>query len=195
VIGLIRGTVVLVEGSTVLVDTGGVGYEVLVPDSAIGRLVPGSEAILFTRHIIREDANFLCGFFDREDRSVFDLLMEVKGCGPKVCLALIGQVSSNGVISAIVTADAKFLCRATGVGQRLAERIILELRTKVESGRGAAVAIAAAMVPASPDRDLVDALTVLGYRRQEIDLVLPKLDAETAGDARLKQALQLLRKK
>jgi Holliday junction DNA helicase RuvA len=193
VIGLLRGTVVEIEGNLVLLEVAGVGYEVIVPDSALSRLAPKSEAVLYTRQIFREDGVTLCGFLDRGERRVFDLLLEVKGCGPRVAQALIGQVGADLVSTSIISNDAKTLSRATGVGQRLAERIILELRPKIEKGAfvlsgGIAVAVT------SPDRDLVEALATLGYRRPDAELAATKVDSGLALDERIKLALQLLKK-
>ena len=120
-IGLLRGTVVEIEGNLALIEVCGVGYEIIVPDSALSRLSPKSEVTLYTRQIFREDGVTLCGFLDRGERRVFDLLLEVKGCGPRVAQALIGQVGADAVSTSIIANDAKTLCRATGVGQRLAD--------------------------------------------------------------------------
>lgn len=191
-IGLIRGTVVEIEGNLALIEVSGVGYEVIVPDSALPKLGLNTEVVLYTRQIIREDSVTLCGFLERTERRVFDLLLEVKGCGPKVATALIGQVGADTVSGAIVSNDAKTLARATGVGLRLAERIILELRPKIE--KGAFVLSSGVAVVSSPDRDLVEALTTLGYRRTDAESVTGKVDSALPLDERIKQSLQLLKK-
>lgn len=192
-IGLLRGSVVEIEGNLALIEVAGVGYEVIVPDSALGRLAPKSDVTLYTRQIFREDGVTLCGFLDRNERRVFDLLLEVKGCGPKVAQALIGQVGADAISSSIIGNDAKTLSRASGVGQRLAERIILELKPKIEKGTFVLGGSAAAVV-SNPDRDLVEALVTLGYRRQDADMCAGKIDADLPLDERIKQALQLLKK-
>jgi Holliday junction DNA helicase RuvA len=193
VIGLLRGTVVEIEGNLALIEVAGVGYEVIVPDSALGKLSPTSDVMLYTRQIFREDGVTLCGFLDRGERRVFDLLLEVKGCGPRVAQALIGQVGADAVSTSIIANDAKTLGRATGVGQRLAERIILELRPKIEKGAFVLTG-GTAVVLTSPDRDLVEALATLGYRRPDAELVASKIDSTLALDERIKYALQLLKK-
>jgi len=193
VIGLLRGTVVEIEGNLVLIEVAGVGYEVIVADSALGKLNPKAEVMLYTRQIFREDGVTLCGFLDRGERRVFDLLLEVKGCGPRVAQALIGQVGADLVSTSIIANDAKTLSRATGVGQRLAERIILELRPKIEKG-AFVLSGGTAVVVSSPDRDLVEALATLGYRRPDAELAASKVDMSLALDERIKLALQLLKK-
>ena len=192
-IGLLRGTVVEIEGNLVLLEVAGVGYEVIVPDSALSRLAPKAEAMLYTRQIFREDGVTLCGFLDRGERRVFDLLLEVKGCGPRVAQALIGQVGADLVSTSIIANDAKTLSRATGVGQRLAERIILELRPKIEKG-AFVLSGGTAVIVSSPDRDLVEALSTLGYRRPDAELVASKVDCGLPLDERIKLALQFLKK-
>lgn len=192
-IGLLRGTVVEIEGNLVLIEVAGVGYEVIVADSALSKLNPKTEVMLYTRQIFREDGVTLCGFLDRGERRVFDLLLEVKGCGPRVAQALIGQVGADLVSTSIIANDAKTLSRATGVGQRLAERIILELRPKIEKG-AFVLSGGTAVVISSPDRDLVEALATLGYRRPDAELAASKVDTSLALDERIKLALQLLKK-
>lgn len=193
-IGLLRGTVVEIEGNLALIEVSGVGYEVIVPDSALGRLAPKSDVTLYTRQIFREDGVTLCGFLDRNERRVFDLLLEVKGCGPKVAQALIGQVGADAISTSIIGSDAKTLSRATGVGQRLAERIILELKPKIEKGAFVLSTGGSAVILSSPDRDLVEALVTLGYRRQDADLTASKVDSSLPPDERIKNSLQLLKK-
>jgi len=172
-IGRLRGVLVELDGGLAVVDAGGVGYEVSLPDLVAASLPPaGEEIILLTRQIFREDGVSLYGFTDRFQRRLFDLLLSVKGCGPKVGLALIGQVGEDAVANAIVSQDSRALTRASGVGARLADRIILELKDKmqeetlyrkIEASRPLAK-------PVAVEDELVDALLTLGYRRSEAEL-------------------------
>src|SRR5687767_557753 len=131
-IGRIRGELLEVEGGMAIVEACGVGYEVLLPDSVVVQLPQPGEAVdLRIRQVVREDSVTLYGFLDRFQRRLFDLLMEVKGCGPRIALALIGQLGEDEVANAIIVQDPRILARATGVGPKLAERIILELRSKM----------------------------------------------------------------
>src|SRR5471032_1243305 len=131
-IGRLRGELLEVDGSMVVVDAGGVGYEVLVPDAVVVQMpIVGERVDLLIRQIFREDGVSLYGFLLPFQRRLFDLLLSVKGCGPKEGLALIGQLGEDTVASAILGQDARVLARATGVGARLAERIILELKDKM----------------------------------------------------------------
>jgi Holliday junction DNA helicase RuvA len=184
----------LLEGNLnrVVVDCHGVGYEVLVPESIYSSLPDiGGPVSFYTRQIFREDTQFLVGFIEDQDRQLFDLLTEVKGCGPKIALAVIGDLGSGTTLNAIATEDPKTLSKASGVGPRLAERIILELKEKVRnlsfSIKVAGVNTTTAVV--SITDDLVEALLALGYKRQEAEasaLEFPEGDL----NERLRQALR-----
>lgn len=171
-IGRLRGELLETAGSMATIDVGGVGYEVLVPDSVLVQLPqPGEQVDLRIRQVFREDGVSLYGFVDAHQRRLFDLLTEVKGCGPKIGLSLIGQLGEDAVTGAILAQDARALARASGVGPRLAERIILELRDKMTEEnllRKAETAQRRGVV-AAPDDELVDALLALGYRRPEAE--------------------------
>lgn len=193
-IGRLSGAIIEVEGSMVLLDVQGVGYEVTVPDSCLPKLLPGNAATLYTRQIFREDGVSLCGFLDRKDRRVFDLLLDVKGCGPKVAQALVGQVGTEAVLDAIYINDPKTLAKATGVGQRLAERIILELKPKMDQVRVVVSGKAVASPAMSADSELVEALISLGYRRGDAEVAASQTNPVQATEERLRDALKRLAK-
>ena len=197
-IGRLRGELLDVEGSSVVVDAGGVGYEVQLPDAVIVQLpMIGERVDLLIRQIFREDGVSLYGFLLPFQRRIFDLLLSVKGCGPKVGLALIGQVGEDAVANAILGQDARTLTRATGVGARLAERIILELKDKIQEESLLRKISTAALPkkPAAPSDELVDALLSLGYRRIEAETAAEEArrDATDVQD-QLKIALRLLQR-
>lgn len=200
-IGRIRGELLAVEGALVVVDCAGVGYEVAVPDAVLVHLPEiGQRVELLTRQIVREDAVTLYGFLQPFERRLFDLLLTVQGCGPKVALALLGQVGPDSVAAAILAQDAKALTRASGVGAKLGERIILELKAKMQDEallrKIEAKSLAPkAKTPAPPPDDLVDALLALGYRRNEAESAATQ--AREASDdvaEQLRHALRLLQK-
>ncbi len=197
-IGRLRGELVDVDGSLAIVDVGGVGYEVSVPESVLSQFPALGESVeLLTRQIFREDGVTLYGFLVPFQRRLFDLLLSVKGCGPKVGLALIGQVGEEAAASAIVGGDARVLARATGVGARLAERIILELKEKVseESFQRRVTAATPIRKPTAPADELVDALLALGYRRPEAESAAEQgRETATTVEEQLKAALQVLRR-
>jgi Holliday junction DNA helicase RuvA len=194
-IGRLRGTVLETSGNLVTIDVGGVGYEVLVPDSVlvhVGR--EGAGADLRIRQVFREDGVTLYGFAEPGQRRLFDLLMEVKGCGPKIGLALLGQLGEETVTAAIAGQDARQLARATGVGPRLAERIILELKDKI--AEEVLLTRATGSKPkATPDDEVVEALIALGYRRNEAESAADSAGSEGTVEERIRAALRVLGKK
>ncbi|KXK10355.1 MAG: Holliday junction branch migration protein RuvA [Fimbriimonadaceae bacterium] len=197
-IGRLRGELAEVEGSTVIVDVAGVGYQVTLPEYVAAMLPPlGDEVVFRIRQVVREDSNTLYGFLDAEQLRLFDLLCEVKGCGPRLAMSLIGQLGEETVAQAILGQDARVLVRASGVGLKLAERILLELKDKVREDsflrRTGQVQRAAARTPESDT--LVDALVALGYRRPDAESVAREVrgQAETV-EEQLKLALRQLSK-
>ncbi len=197
-IGRLRGTLVDREGGLVVVECSGVGYEVQVPESVLVHLPPlDVEVTLLIRQIFREDGVSLYGFLEPFQRRLFDLLLTVKGCGPKVGLSLIGMIGEDAVAGAIQTQDAKTLTRATGVGIRLADRIVLELKEKIGEEQFArrVSAVAVARTPALPADELVDALLALGYRRAEAEAAAHEARENAEGvEEQLRHALRLLKK-
>ncbi|MEA2552710.1 MAG: holliday junction helicase RuvA [Fimbriimonadaceae bacterium] len=198
-IGRIRGELLGIDSGMAVVDCGGVGYEVLVPDSVMLRMPPiGERADLLTRQVFREDGVTLYGFLDGFQRKLFDLLLSVKGCGPRIGLALIGQLGEDAVAGAIVGQDSRALARATGVGPKLAERIILELKDKMAEEtlhRRAIASVAGKLAKQEPPDELMDALIALGYKRTEVDAVAGNArdSADTVED-QLRFALRKLQK-
>lgn len=196
----LRGTIVESGAGRAVLDVGGVGYEVHVPESVMVNLPPiGLEATLIVRQTFREDGSFLYGFTDATQRRLFDLLTDVKGCGPKTALSVIGEIGEASAVSAIIASDSRTLTRANGVGPRLAERIIVELRAKLEEEQFAQKIIAAgstkAVASISTDDELIDALLALGYRRQEAEMAANEARAQSEVVAdQIRIALQVLRK-
>lgn len=191
---------VAIEGNLAVVDCGGVGYEVSVPEAVLAQLpLPGEQVILLTRQIVREDAVMLYGFVQPFSRRLFDLLLTVQGCGPKVALALLGQVGEEAVAGAVLAQDARALTRATGVGPKLAERIILELKAKMQeealNRRLEAIVAPKKKHPTLPSDELVDALLALGYRRNEAENAASEA-RERSSDVQeqLRHALKVLQK-
>jgi len=198
-IGRISGELIGVEGNSTLVDCGGVGYEVVLPESVTLQLPAiGSSVVLLIRQIFREDGVFLYGFLEPFQRRMFDLLLTVQGCGPKVALALLGQLGEDAVASAILAQDVKVLIRAPGVGPKLGERIILELKNKIQEEallrKIEAAAPARKKAPVVADQ-LVEALLALGYRRSEAESAADEARSESTDvQVQIRHALRLLQR-
>lgn len=195
-IGRLRGELLETSAGMALVDCGGVGYEVSVPESVMVQMPGvGSRVDLYIRQIFREDGVSLYGFLSQFERRVFDLLLEVKGCGPRVGLALLGQLGADTVAAAVVGSDARTLSKASGVGQRLADRIILEIKPKMEEEVGTRKISAGITISTKQEDDeLVGALLVLGFKKSEADWAAGQVDPELPIQDRVKQATHLMRK-
>ncbi|HRJ26456.1 MAG TPA: Holliday junction branch migration protein RuvA [Fimbriimonadaceae bacterium] len=174
-IARLRGEVLEVGGDSFVLDCQGVGYEVHAPEPVLVGLARIGEFVeVFVRQVFREDSVTLYGFLTREDRRLFDLLVEVKGCGPRTALAILGTLGFESTLQAIQMQDARLMTRPSGVGPRLAERILLELREKVmelglERKIQSGSAVASVRV-SEPGDELVEALMALGLRRAEAEI-------------------------
>lgn len=193
-IARLRGEVIEVSTGRVIVDVGGVGYEVLAPETvllSIGHV--GQHIDLRIRQVFREDGQYLYGFLNSEQRRLFDLLTGVKGCGAKISLAAISELGETGVVSAIATQDIRMLTRTPGIGMKLAERIVVELKDKV--AELALIQRATVSMFTPPEDEVVDALLTLGYKRQEAEMAASAVrgEADTVED-QVKFALRRLAK-
>jgi Holliday junction DNA helicase RuvA len=175
VIGRIRGTLALKHPPDILVDVGGVGYEIQVPMTTLFQLPePGAEVSLVTHFVVREDAQQLFGFIDERDRSLFRQLIRVSGVGPKLALAILSGMDADSFTRCVANDDVRSLVALPGVGKRTAERLLVEMRSKLDDWLRAlddGTAPAAQGVRPAPAADAVadaeSALVALGYRPQE----------------------------
>jgi holliday junction DNA helicase RuvA len=187
VIGSVRGTVTHVGLDNALIEVGGIGYRVIAGPALLGRLRMGSEASVYTHHLVREDQQTLFGFGSTEELAFFELLMTVSQVGPRLALAITSAHQVTKLQLAIVTDDTDVFTSVSGVGRKTAQRIILELKEKVHA---AGIAAGGA---ASTDSDVVAALESLGYSATEARRAAGAVagsDGEL--DARIKAALQEL---
>lgn len=130
-IASLRGTVINIGLSSAVIECNGVGYEVVTTPNTLSQLVRGEEALVLTTMVVREDAMKLYGFIDNESREMFSVLQTVSGLGPRLALACESVLSPLEISQAITNADAKTLQRVPGVGKRMADRLIVELKGKV----------------------------------------------------------------
>jgi len=171
-IGRLTGILLEKQPPQILLDVGGVGYEVEAPMSTFYRLPAlGEKTTLHTHLVVREDAQLLYAFADKRDRQLFRELIRLNGVGPKLALALMSGLEVDELIGAVQAQDTSALTRVPGVGKKTAERLLVELKGKFtawESLPGTApLATGPAMQPASGAADAVSALIALGYKPQE----------------------------
>ena len=186
-IGSLRGQVASIGPDHALVEVGGIGYRVMAGPALLAKLRVGTEASVYTHHLVREDLQALFGFASPEELAFFELLMTVTGVGPRLALAITSAHAVTKLQLAIVTDDADLLTSVSGVGRKTALRIILELKEKIHA------AGIAAGGGTSTDSDVVAALESLGYTASEARRAAGAVAGSEDGlDLRIKAALQEL---
>jgi len=185
VIRFVRGRLAERGKGYVIVDLGPVGLQVHTPDSAAAGLAPGTEVFLHTRLHVREDALTLFGFLTSEEAGLFDLLLTVSGVGPKVALGILSACRPKRFLELVVYEDIEGLGRLPGVGKKLSQRLVVELRDKLAPGHEPLTAadLASAPVSRDPGDEAVEALTALGYGRVEAVQAVEKARKDLGGQA------------
>lgn len=178
-ISYVRGTVAGVTLSSAVVDVGGIGLELMATPNTLAALRLGETVTLASSLIVREDSLTLFGFADEDEKQVFELVQTASGVGPKLAQALLAVLSPDGIRTAIAGDDVKSLTRVPGIGQKGAQRLILELKDRI----GAPVAARMATVSTTPTwRDQVtQAVVGLGYHIKDAERAVDAV-ADAAGD-------------
>ena len=195
-IASLRGTLLFSEPSLAVVECGGIGFKCFITRNTFAKLPSiNNEVFLHTYMVVREDAMDLYGFYDQEELSTFKLITSVNGVGAKIGLSLLSDLSPSKITLSIASGDAKALTAASGVGIKLAQRIVLELKEKVGSinltGSEEITAVKSAMDNSSSS-EAVEALVALGYTKGEASLTVARLDSSLPTDELIKQALKAL---
>jgi len=186
----VRGRVAAVTLNSAVLEVGGVGLELMCTPGTLAALRTGSEATLPTSLVVREDSLTLFGFADDDEKSIFELVQTASGVGPKLAQAMLAVLSPDGVRTAIALDDVKTLTKVPGIGQKGAQRIILELKDRIgaPTGRGAG---SAPLATAAPWRDQVaQGLIGLGYNARDADQAV---DAVAADAGEMPDVASLLR--
>jgi Holliday junction DNA helicase RuvA len=165
VIASVEGRVGAVAFDSIVIEVGGIGYRVFASPAILSTAAPGSTLKLHTYHLVREDQQALYGFRSGDELGFFTLLLTVTGVGPKVALAIVGSRPTADLQLAIMAQDQAVLVSIPGIGKKLAERVIFELKEKVAAA-GIAAASGAAGIGAA-ESDVVAALQALGYSLAE----------------------------
>jgi holliday junction DNA helicase RuvA len=194
-IGRLSGTLVAKHPPQIVIDVAGVGYEVDVPMSTFYALPATGQAVqLVTHYVVREDAHLLFGFATDEERAAFRQLIKVTGIGPKVALAVLSGLTVAELNQAVVLQDVKRLTRVPGIGNKTAERLLLELRGKVVAA-GASAGAPGASAVSSPTNDVINALLALGYNDKEAAAACRELAPDLPINDAIRAALKNLAKK
>jgi Holliday junction DNA helicase RuvA len=195
VIASVEGTVGAVAFDSIVIEVGGLGYQVFASPAILAAAVPGSRLKLHTYHLVREDQQALYGFRSADELGFFTLLLTVTGVGPKVALAIVGSRPTADLQLAIMTQDQAVLVSIPGIGKKLAERIIFELKEKVTAAGVAAAGTSVAGADAS-EGEIVAALQALGYSlaeaREASRVALADVGVASTLEERVKAALRSL---
>jgi Holliday junction DNA helicase RuvA len=189
-IGRITGTLAEKSPPLVLVDVGGVGYEIDVPMSTFYNLPGlGERVVLLTHFVVREDAQLLYGFLTAAERATFRLLVKISGVGPRTALAILSGLSVAELSQAVAAQDTARLVKVPGIGKKTAERLLLELKGKLAPDLSLPTTAATDM-----QNDIVQALMALGYNEREAAAALKALPADVGVSEGIKLALKSLNK-
>ncbi|AVU35799.1 TPA: Holliday junction branch migration protein RuvA [Serratia marcescens] len=203
-IGRLRGNILEKQPPLVLLEANGVGYEVHMPMTCFYELPElGQEAIVFTHFVVREDAQLLYGFNDKQERALFRELIKVNGVGPKLALAILSGMSAQQFVSAVEREEITALVKLPGVGKKTAERLVVEMKDRFKGLNGdlfnsSSEISLPSVADKAPDVDAeaeaVSALVALGYKPQEASRMVSKIakpgaDCETLIRDALRAAL------
>jgi Holliday junction DNA helicase RuvA len=188
-IARIEGTIIHKTDKFLVVDVSGVGYKVFVTADTISSVEQGAPGAFWTYTAVRENSLDLYGFASMEEMSFFELLLDVSGIGPKSALGILAVASIDTLKKAIATGDTSYLNKVSGIGRKTAEKIVIELRDKLQAHKGEDG------VPSTlrGDSDVVEALKSLGYSQNDARDALKEIPITIEGtNARIKQALKIL---
>lgn len=196
----LSGIVAHTEPYLAVIDCGGVGYACRTTSYTLSALKKGDKAKLFTYLNVREDAMELYGFATQEEQNLFQLLISVSGVGPKAALSILSSSTPANLALSIITGDEKALTCAQGIGKKIAQRVILELKDKLAKGQTIAAGesyggTGITVIPENKLSEASAALAVLGYSQSEINMALKGIDLEPLTlEEVIKQALKKMMK-
>ncbi len=176
--------------NSVIVDVHCVGYEVLLTDIDYENALLGAEQKFYTFHAVRENAESLYGFTSLSAKKMFELLITVNGVGPKAAMAILSLAGSEDVRNAIANADVAFIAKASGIGKKTAERIIVDLRNKVGVPSHIGATEIFEKTKTLETDEALDALIALGFSLKEATLALEKIDKNLSTEERIRLALK-----
>lgn len=196
-IAYLKGNLITKLEEYVILEVQGIGYKVYMSKKSIDVLEENKEAKVYTYLKVREDDISLFGFNTNEELHMFELLISVGGIGAKSAIAILSNITPSRFALAVITNEVNTLKKLPGIGQKTAQRIILELKDKIKTEEAITAKeednIGEKVQNEEDVEELIQALQVLGYRRYEINKILPKVKAESLED-KIKEALQYLAK-
>lgn len=185
----LTGSIIHKDAGFVILETGGIGYKVAVTNETLNEMTKsgGKSISLWTHHAIREDISDLYGFLNRDALEFFELLISISGIGPKTALGVLNASSIENLQTAISSGETSYLTKISGIGRKLAEKIVFELKEKIGgTGEGSTPAM-------KGDADVLEALISLGYAERDAREALKKLPRDVVGTSnRVKNVLRVL---
>lgn len=188
----LKGELAVKQDNFAVVDIGGVGYKIYTSQLSLDSVSVGNDVTFYTYVYVREDIFDVYGFVSNDELSMFHHLLSVSGVGPKAALAILSVVTPSQLVLAVLTDDTKALTKASGVGAKVAQRVILELKGKLKNTEiipeevvGTGIDISAN----SNSEEAVSALTVLGYSQNEAKNAVAKIDPKLSTEEIIRQAL------
>lgn len=192
-IGRLTGLIAAKNPPQILLDVGGVGYEIDVPMSTFYNLPAAGEKVALQTHmIVREDGHFLYGFLTEDERAAFRQLLKITGVGARIALAVLSGMSVRELAQAVTLQEAGRLVKIPGIGKKTAERLLLELRDRLP--KTAAAGVAAGQTTPAPADDILNALMALGYSEREVIPALKNLPEGVVVSEGIRLALKQLSK-
>ena len=191
-IGSLRGRILEKQGSSVVIECGGVGYVVETPMSTFLELPAAGQEIFVRTHMqVRDDAHLLYGFSTEDERHLFRMLLKVSGVGAKMGLAILSAMTVSDFSRCVQLEDTAMLVRIPGVGKKTAERLIIEMRDKIEAGPATTSTGLPLHVVGDARSEAVDALVSLGYKPAEVKRLLGQIDTkDQAAEDIIRRALR-----
>lgn len=189
-IATLSGKISEKTNEAIVIESGGVGYGVFVDFEDFGALDTGQNAKLYIHEHIRENSHDLYGFTKLENKALFEQLLSVNGVGPKMALAILSVASASHVRSAIAGGDTKFISQAPGVGKRVAERVVVDLKDKVGLASDELATSFLNTPAANPNDEALQGLVALGYSVNDAAQALEKVDKKLKVEERIKAALK-----
>lgn len=189
-IATLTGTIAEKLGELIIVDVAGVGYGLLMPTQDSGEMPQGQEVKVYIHEHIRENAHDLYGFASLDTKQLFEQLLDVTGIGPKMALSVLNVGTTNEVRSAIASGDTKYIQSANGVGKRVAERIVVELKDKVGMLSTAGIDALFTGESVAKQDEAVQALIALGYALPDAVAALSTVSNSLSTEERVKQVLK-----
>lgn len=193
----LKGMVTVTEQNLAVIECGGVGYGCRTTANTLATLSVGKEAKLFTYMAVREDAVELFGFADMQELNCFKMLISVSGVGPKAAISILSGMTPQAFALCVASGDSKSLTTAPGIGKKIADRIVLELKDKIAKENISSVksdALIPAVAVSNSVSEAISALMVLGYSNSEATKAIAGMPADTPTDALIKAGLKNLAK-